>query len=339
MSPRLALGNVVVLGGGRSGEREVSLESSAGIARALRSVAPPLGPSDVVEVELQRDGRWLVGGRSLEPARALLELPSDAVFVLGLHGGEGEDGTLQGFLASSRRSFTGSGVGASALCMDKRAARTVVAAAGLRVAPAEFITRRTWNERGACLARLRGLGSTWFVKPNDGGSSVATSRVTDPAQLESAVTQAFTSGERVLVEAEIAGVELSCGVIGASGSEARALPPIEIRPHDGRFFDYEEKYSAGGAHEICPPTSVDETACRALQSAAVTAFDVLGCEGYARIDFIVRPSGEAVFLEANTLPGFTARSLFPQEAAVAGLDYAQVCCELVAFARRRGPTE
>lgn len=325
---------VAVLFGGASGEREVSLQSGAEIARSLMS-DDGRGPARVRQVELCEDGSWRFDGRSVGAARALEELGEVDVFFLALHGGAGEDGTLQGLFAASGRLHTGSGVAASALCMDKQASRALARELGLTVAP------------GLCLgpdepllpARLEELGgaSGWAVKPRRGGSSVATFVLAPGEPLEPAVAAVRATGDDCLIEAAVAGVEVSCGVLGNPGEELRALPPIEIQPAQGRFFDYEQKYSPGGARECCPPESLTADEVAAVRTAARRFYVGAGCAGYARVDFIVPPGGAPVLLEANTLPGFTARSLLPQEALQLGLDHRDLCLFVVqaALARAR----
>jgi D-alanine-D-alanine ligase len=333
---------VALLAGGTSSEREVSLWTARGVGDALRGklagAARARLPREVLEVEIDPEGRWRVGGEALAPAAALERLGRVDVFFLCLHGGEGEDGTVQGFLATAGQRFTGSGVRASAVCMDKQATRALASSAGLAVAPGECLSRREWeSEREARLARALALSRDgWVVKPRCGGSSVTTFVVRDPAELAPALDAVLATGDDALVEARIEGVELSCGVLGNRGDELLALPPVEIRPAAGRFFDYQQKYSSTGASELCPPRSVGETSIARVQAAARIAHGRAGCDGYSRTDFIVPKIGDAegepVLLEINTLPGLTARSLLPQEAAVVGIDYTSLCLRIAGLA-------
>jgi D-alanine-D-alanine ligase len=280
-----------------------------------------------------------VGGEQLDPAAALAALSDVDVFFLALHGGAGEDGTLQGLLESAGRVYTGSGVRASALCMDKLATRGLAAACGLRTAAGVAFTPDAFaREPQAWLARIAALpGEERVVKPRCGGSSVATSLVPSGGDLQQALADVLATGDDCLVEARVEGVECSCGVLGNRGEPLRALPPIEIRPASGRFFDYQQKYAADGAREVCPVESLDAAVLGRVQARAVALYAAAGCDGYARVDFIVPADGEPVLLEANTLPGFTARSLLPQEAAVAGIDYRSLVLWVIEAAlRRRG---
>jgi D-alanine-D-alanine ligase len=341
--------SVAVLYGGTSPEREVSLVSGRGVegalagSRLLRAVRG---------VEIDARGRWLVDGRALAPERALGELDDVDVFFLGLHGGAGEDGTLQGLLESCSRRYTGSGVRASALCMDKQAVRATAAAEGLRVAPGVAFAAGEWRrERAAITARIRSeLGARAVVKPRWGGSSVATAVVeTGSSELAQAVDAALAVDPCCLVETFQAGVEVSCGVLGNALEEPRSLPAVEIRPAPGRFFDYQQKYDPEGALELCPAPSLSPESERAVGRAAARAHRVAGCDGYSRVDFIVPPrgdlptgegsqgssGGEPVLLEINTLPGLTPRSLLPREAAAVGIDYPDLCLEILARALAR----
>ncbi len=331
----LAGRTVVVVSGGRSSEREISLQSGTEMLRALTN--EPASLESVQAIEIEPDGRWRHGTQSLSPAAALELFPSDAIFLLGLHGGEGENGSIQGLFEVSNRLFTASGVEASARCMNKHATNELVASEGIRCAPGLLISEDAWSkDREALLAKATTLTTTgWFVKPNSGGSSVATSSVDRLEDLEQAVEEALATGDHALVEARIEGIECSCGVIGNHGDELVALPPIEIRPHEGRFFDYEEKYSETGALEICPPESFSHEVSERVRELSILAHRTTGCDGYSRVDFIVPTEGDPVFLEVNTLPGFTARSLFPQEGKVVGLEFADLLHEILALAVER----
>jgi D-alanine-D-alanine ligase len=290
----------------------------------------------VIGVELLPDGRWRVGARRLLPGEALLALGDVDVFFSALHGGEGENGALQGFLTCADLAFTGSGVIASAVAMDKVFARTLVHAAGLRVAPGTVLSRA--SAAGGASAELEALVARGcVVKPRRGGSSVGCSVVHGRREFEEALERAFREGPDVLVEALVRGVEATGGVLQAPSGELVALPPVEIRPRGSAFFDYREKYSADGALELCPPEGIDAAACERVSACALAAHRALGCEGYSRTDFIVpEEGGDPVFLETNTLPGLTPRSLVPRAAAVAGIDYRGLCLWIAADGMARG---
>lgn len=332
---RLARATVAVLMGGRSSEREVSLTSGRTVLAALSTPGSPedrRGPGRVIGVEILPDGRWRVGKRVLMPGEAITVLGDVDVFFSALHGGEGENGALQGFLTCADMPFTGSGVIASAVSMDKVFARELVQASGVRVAPAVAVARAEWPRSGwegvslALRAELEPLvAGGCVVKPRRGGSSVGCSIVRGPIQFQHALERAFQEGPDALVEGFVSGVETTGGVLESPTGELLALPPVEIRPR-GAFFDYHEKYAEDGALELCPPQSLDAPTCERVRACALAAHRALGCEGYSRTDFIVPAAGgEPVFLETNTLPGLTPRSLLPRSAAAAGIDYRTLC--------------
>jgi len=329
---------VAVVMGGRSAEREVSLVSGREVARALEaSAAAGRGPRRALAVEISACGSWLAGGRELDAPAALAELQEVDVFFLALHGGAGEDGTVQGLLESCGRRYTGSGVRASALCMDKAATRALAGALGIPIAPGVTFGARRWSEeRRWVMGAIDSLGGErWIVKPRCGGSSLATCVARSSDELAAGVGEVLASGDDALVETFVGGVEVSCGVLGNRGEALRALPPIEIRPSAGRFFDYQQKYDPQGALELCPPEGIDADALGRVQELAARIHEACGCDGYSRSDFIVGPSGGAVLLEVNTLPGLTPRSLLPQEAARAGIEYPELCAWILEAALRR----
>jgi D-alanine-D-alanine ligase len=335
----LASATVAVLRGGRSSEREISLKSGAAVAAALATSADGRGPARVLDVEIRPDGAWIHAGEAHAAGDLVARLPRDTLFFLGLHGGPGEDGTIQGFLRASGRRHTGSGVGASALCMNKSWTRQVLREAGLCIAAGVEIHPHVWRaDRDAVIARLSTLSETGFaVKPNRGGSSVSTFLVKTAEDLPAAIESVLATGDRALVEVRVPGSEATCGVLGNERSVLRALTPVEIVPHAGRFFDYEEKYSSSGALEYCPPKNLSRGTCARIKDFAARAHRAAGCDGYSRVDFMVPRDAhgrelEPVVLEINTLPGMTDRSLLPQAAAEEGLSFRDLCLEILGFA-------
>ena len=340
---------VAVLSGGPSSEREVSLATGRAVVAALSEGGLP---GAVVDVRIEPDRSWRLGGERLSAHRALRRLEEVDVFFLGLHGRAGEDGTVQGFLETADRRYTGSGVRASALCMDKHALRLLARDAGFAVSPAVVVTGRGWRgDRARSLARIHGaVGERCVVKPRCGGSSVATALIAARDEvLAPAIEAALAEDDDALVEGFVAGVEVSVGVLGNADGALRALPPVEIRPAAGRFFDYQQKYDPDGAEELCPAESLTGAEQTRLTELALRAHRLAGCDGYSRVDFIVprapgpasgsggaAPDIDPVLLEVNTLPGLTPRSLLPQEAAAVGLDYRSLCLELVLLALRKG---
>lgn len=335
--------DLVVLSGGTSSEREVSLASGEAVLRALGTVdGPP--PRSVRAVEIDARGRWRIDGSALDPDAALRALPPASLFFNALHGGEGENGVLQDFLGSRGRRYTGSGVRASSLCMDKGRTRQELRKAGLATAPGRLVRRAEWGSQARRvlmeLASLPGEGG-WFVKPNQGGSSVGVVHVSDGAQLERAIVAVLESGDEALVEARVAGLEETVGVLGLGSTGLVSLPVVEILPRGGGWFDYAQKYDEEGAEELCPPRELPQELWSRLGDLGRAAFQAAGCEGYARVDFVVPAPGptgkraEPVVLEINTLPGLTPRSLLPRAAAAAGADLRCLVLEIAALALLR----
>lgn len=351
---------VVVLSGGRSSEREVSLKTSAAIARALSDSSDGRGPARVTSIEILPDGAWRTPEGTSGALEALAALEPGTIVFLGLHGGAGEDGTLQGLLESAGFAHTGSGVAASALCMCKSWTRDVLARAGLAVAPGRTVDAHEWRTaRAEVLRDVASLGASGLaVKPDRGGSSVSTFLVSSASEAADAIERVLATGDRAVVEARIVGAEATCGVLGSGADDLRVLTPVEIVPKDGRFFDYEEKYSSSGASEHCPPRTLTPETVAAIRRDAARAYLVAGCSGYARIDFMIPrvaprdsdarasalhasgmpasavPEGRPVVLEINTLPGMTDRSLLPLAAAEAGISFRDLCLEILRRARR-----
>ena len=337
--------DVAVLMGGESSEREVSLWTGAAVVDALRR--PPAegersGPRRVIPVRLEPDGTWIVDDRPMSALDALRSLGGDCVHFLALHGGRGENGTVQGLLESLGRAHTGSGVEASALCMNKHATRLLLREAGVPVARGRRVTPGEWRNARAALAKeLGALSETGYsVKPTRGGSSVATTLLEEAGGLGSALDAVFATGDDAIVEERIRGAETTCGVLGLRGRALIALPPVEIVPKAGAFFDFEEKYSKDGAQEFCPPRSLAPRTVERIRELARTAFEAAACEGHARIDFMIPRTpdgreGEPIALEINTLPGMTARSLLPLAAKAAGVSFRALCLEIVGLALDR----
>jgi D-alanine-D-alanine ligase len=336
---------VVVLYGGRSAEHDISCISA-------RFVLSQLDPAryEVVPIGITHDGRW-IDARALVAAMGEGDgaLPSPdgadphdelAVGALGgegresvvfplLHGPMGEDGTIQGLFEVAGVPYVGAGVLASALCMDKAAAKEVLAHHG--VAQGRWLTRRVDLADASFVEQAeRQLGYPMFVKPANLGSSIGITRATDRAGLEAAVSLAATYDDTVVVEAEVVGREIEVAVLG--NDAPRASLPGEIVSPDG-FYDYEEKYLNDRAKlEIPAPLDDDEVA--RVQEAAVGAYGALRVEGMARVDFFYA-DGEFLVNEVNTIPGFTPISMYPKLWEVSGLPPARLLDELVALAFER----
>jgi D-alanine-D-alanine ligase len=329
---------ITVLLGGASSERNVSLASGLRIAAALRSrghqvtCLDPAG--DVLSAaDEARIGAAAVGARPPTPDELVAlqqrlrpsfaerpEVREAEVVFLGLHGGQGEDGTVQALLEMAGVPYTGSGPMASAVAMDKDVSKILFRAAGVQTADWLMAPRSpdgAWMER--CLSTI---GLPLIVKPSKQGSTVGLTVVKQAAQLAPAITEAFRHDDEVMVERFVAGRELTVGVIGGADG-ADALPVGEIIPKH-EIYDYECKYTPGMAEEVFPADIPARVAAR-CQEMAVLAFAALKLRGAARIDFRLDAAGEPWCLEANTLPGMTDLSLIPQGAAAAGIPFDQFC--------------
>ena len=307
-----ALGKVAVLMGGSSAEREISLMSGTGVLAALRSFgvdAHAFDPSERDLSELKRDGFTRV--------------------FIALHGRHGEDGTVQGALELLAIPYTGSGVLASALAMDKTMTKRVWLAAGLPTPAFVWLDAQAQSRE-----RLRGvpdeLGLPLVVKPPREGSSIGITKVAGYSDLAAAVQLAARYDPDVLCEAFIEGDEITCPVIG-SGSTAQALPVVRIVAPEGKY-DYQNKYFTDDTAYLCPSgLSSDEEG--EIQRIVVAAYKALGCRGWGRADLMIRATDRKPFLlEMNTSPGMTGHSLVPISARAAGLSYQALCVYLLACA-------
>jgi len=346
---------VGVLTGGASAERDISLATGAQIAASLdptRFEVVLLDPlafmarnPEITSAQREEAQRLIKGGARLEPehqlprglekqiesaSRALrpaTRVMADAepidVVLIALHGTWGEDGRIQGLLDTIGVPYTGSGVLGSALAMDKEVAKQVLAAAGLDV-PRGVVVRGTGK---ADIDTARSVGLPAFVKPVGSGSSVGASIVTMEGELAPAIAAALPYDERVLVEEQIRGRELTVAVIG--NDDLTALPVIEILTKRA-FFDYSAKYDAGESEEICPADIPPDVAKRA-QDLAVRAHRALHCRGMSRLD-LVWSKDRMVALEVNTIPGMTANSLLPKAARAAGIEFGDLLARFVDWA-------
>jgi D-alanine-D-alanine ligase len=312
---------VVVLCGGRSSEHEVSLASGAAVREGLAAAG-----HEVVGVEIGRDGAWRLDGQEVHllPGDGLLG--ADVVFP-ALHGPFGEDGTVQGLLECLDVAYVGAGVLSSALCMDKVVFKDLMARVGLPQVDYRAVEHRDWRaDQERVLSDLAGLGLPVFVKPAQLGSSVGIVRVAEPDALAGAVAQALGYDERAIVEAAAGGIEVECSVIGHTGAPEASVPG-EIVVAEREWYDSEAKYSPGGM-ELIVPARVSEAAREGVRELATRAFTLSGCEGLARVDFFV--DGEAVVLnELNTIPGFTATSVFGKLFEASGVPYPELLDRLV----------
>jgi D-alanine-D-alanine ligase len=315
---------VAVLAGGRSSEHEVSLDSAASVREGLAAAG-----HDVTWVDLGRDGSWTCDGEEVALRAGGGLLGADAVFP-ALHGPFGEDGAVQGMLELLDVAYVGSGVLASALCMDKITFKDVMGRSGLPQVAYWSLDSAT----GVALADPAALSYPCWVKPARLGSSVGIARVDAPADLEAAVEAAAAHDPRVIVEASARGIEVECSVLGPTDAPQASQPgEILLGGGEGAWYDYEAKYAPGGM-ELVVPARISEAARKHVRELAVTAFRLAGCSGLARADFFV--DGEDVLLnELNTMPGFTQTSVYGKLWAHSGVPYPELCDRLVRIAVER----
>jgi D-alanine-D-alanine ligase len=329
---------IALLLGGTSSERDVSLASGIRVAEALRTCGHDVRAIDPARGPLSDDEqRALATGRVVQTAPPSQEalrrmareaLPSFAsnlprqgdadVVFLGLHGGSGEDGTIQALLDLGGVPYTGSGHLASALAMDKDLSKHLFRQANVSTAK--------WLMAPAGVDEVNAaLGLPVIVKPSKQGSTVGLSIVRNASELQPAVDEAFNFDDEVMIEEFIAGRELTVGILGDI-----ALPVGEIIPKH-EIYDYECKYTAGMADERFPAELTKQETAR-VQDEALRAFRALKLRGCARIDFRMAKDGTFYCLEANTLPGMTQTSLIPQAAAAAGISFPELCDRIVRLA-------
>jgi D-alanine-D-alanine ligase len=322
---------VLVLVGGDSNERAVSLNSGAAICKALLSLGHEVRALDTGTGQslIDASGRLLLeGGKApydvasvavYQPGTLVTSFTSDYrdvdVVFLALHGGKGENGTIQNLLELAGKKYTGSGMAASAVAMDKALAKRLMVAAGVPV-PEGLMFRLSSDLTIEQVARTieESLPLPLIVKPNDGGSTIGLTKVTEKSQILEAVRQCAQHSREVLAERFISGRELTVTVF-----DGRPYPIVEIRPKGG-LYDYEAKYTKGKSEYIAPAELPTETA-RQIQQAAAAVFEAIGCRGLARVDFILEPDGHFYCLEINTLPGMTALSLAPMAFKCEGIEF------------------
>jgi len=355
---------VVLLFGGRSSEHSISCATAGGILGAIDR-----DRYEVIPVGITRDGAFVL--EADDPARYALDpahLPEvvdngtrvrwpessasrdvrvtdasgerslgDVDIVLPiLHGRFGEDGTVQGLLELVGLPYVGNGVLASAIGMDKHVTKTVLEGAGIAVAPWVTLTRAALAEDPELWTRrVHGLGLPVFVKPARAGSSVGVSKVSDWSELDAALDVAFAEDRTVLVESAVVGREIECGVLeGRDGHGPRVSVAGEVVVTGRDFYDFEAKY-LDDACEFDIPAALPERVARQVQEYACRTFLALDCAGLARVDFFVTPDLEVYLNEINTMPGFTATSMFPRMWAASGVDYPALVDRLLQLALRR----
>ena len=300
---------VLLLKGGTSGERSISLISAQAVAQALRAQGFP-----VTEVDTGADGYL----------RAIAQSDADVVYIC-LHGKYGEDGTVQGLCELLGKPYVGPGVLASALAMDKARSKACYIANGLAT-PRSIVLGR--GEAYDPQAIVDVVGDKCVVKPATEGSALGVSIVHGKDELAAAIDAALAIDTVALVETFIKGTEVTVGVLG--NQVPQALPVVEIVPGN-EFYDFDAKYSAGGSKHICPARLSPEATAE-CQRMSVKAHEALGCKGVSRSDIIVDEQGVCWLLETNTIPGMTPTSLLPDAARVAGMDFQALCRYLIELA-------
>ena len=359
---------VAIVFGGRSSEHAISCVTAGSVLDAIDRTA-----YDVVPIGIAPDGRWVLESGDTErlQIKGHGELPSvdgdraaiallreagstdlvvhepaqppqtlgevDVVFPL-LHGPWGEDGTIQGMFEMAGVRYVGAGVLASAVAMDKAYAKVVLRAAGLPVLPSITVTSREWyRDPDGVRHRVADLGFPLFVKPSRAGSSMGISKVHDASELDAAIEEAHRHDPKALVEqAAVASREIECGVLEAlDGTPETSVPAEIIVGGEHEFYDFAAKYLPEEHTELAVPAEIPDETAAELREMAARAFEAIGCEGLARVDFFLMPDGTLVLNEVNTMPGFTPTSMYPRMWAATGVDYPALVDRLIRLALQR----
>ena len=347
---------VAIICGGRSSEHEISCTSAGGVISAIDTSA-----YEAILIGITKSGKWVLipqgyqlaivdGILPVVPENAQEVTVGPAGFVANgvnlaidiafpvLHGPYGEDGTIQGLLEIANIPYVGSGVLASAVAMDKSFAKPIFASQKMAIVAGVVIRATDWATDSARLSKeIESLGYPVFVKPARGGSSRGTTKVANSQSLAAAIADAHSFDPKALVENAVVGREIECAVLVIDGQpQASMVGQIEIDPKF-EFYDFEAKYLDGATSITLPAPIADEIA-KKIQQAAVNAFIALGCSGLARVDFFLTPNNEIIINELNTMPGFTATSVFPKMWQASGVSYSEVITHLLicALARTNG---
>ncbi|MEX2080445.1 MAG: D-alanine--D-alanine ligase family protein [Dehalococcoidia bacterium] len=336
----MATKRVAVVFGGRSGEHEVSVMTARNVIAAL-----DLARWQPMPCAIAKTGTWLSaaetlglldagatafdgGGQHLLESAALRDLAScDIAFPL-VHGTYGEDGTMQGLFEMAGLPYTGCGVAASAVGLDKALMKALFREAGLPVPPYGVVRAWELNESSDTAIRYveSELGYPCFVKPANGGSSVGVSRVLSREDLPAAFRAAFAYDDKAVVEQAIDGQEVECSVLGNQQPEASIVGEVVA---DREFYDYDSKYDPRSKSTLHIPARIPEQTSEKVRELALRMYQVMGCEGYARVDFFVRGGTEVIANEVNTIPGFTAISMYPKLWEATGLGYSDLLSRII----------
>jgi D-alanine-D-alanine ligase len=337
---------VAVLMGGMSSERAISLSTGKMILESLDKskydvipidaamiaggVQKNLPGSDTEIAAVAEAERALAKIGPLQPVSDTVSLPDGPVDVafIALHGRFGEDGTIQGMLELLGIPYTGSGVLASALAMDKIMCKRVLKSAGVPVPESVDLFRHSELSKTDIISLTESFGFPLMVKPSRQGSTIGMSKVESAGDLAHAVEEAFKYDSQVLIEQFVTGTEITVGLLG--NSDPVALPIVEIVPAKG-FYDYEAKYTPGATEEIVP-ARISEKAAEKARKLALMSHTALGCSGMSRVDMIVTEEGDIVVLEVNTIPGMTPTSLLPTAAKAAGIEFPELLDKLIQLA-------
>lgn len=305
--------SVAVVYGGTSGEREVSLNSGACCAAGLKEAG---------------FSATLIDSASRDDLKKLMSDEFDVAF-LALHGKGGEDGSIQGFLETLGIPYTGSGILANAIAVNKPLAKEYYVSAGLRVASSMVVGKNDVLDDDDIAELIEAVGIPCVVKPATEGSSLGMTIVRDASDLRAGLATALAVDDEAMIEAFKEGTEFTVAVLGTD--DPSALPVIQIVPNEDEFYNYHAKYAAGGSTHLCP-APISPALTEEVQNMAVAAHSVLGCRGISRSDFIMDEDGAFWILETNTLPGMTTTSLVPDAARVDGLEFPQLCAKLIEYA-------
>ncbi|UCF78472.1 MAG: D-alanine--D-alanine ligase [Candidatus Eiseniibacteriota bacterium] len=324
---------IIVLMGGVSSEREVSLASGKEISKGLRTRG-----HEIVEVDLKDALDVSASAERSGPNNGLADFVSNPdvasaeVVFIAMHGGAGEDGTVQALLDVMGKPYTGSGMLSSALCLDKIQSKRLFERAGIPTPAWRAVGRERVEGVTEAIAALGGFPVV--TKPRNQGSTIGVSIVLEKEQVALAVAEALKYSEDILVEKYIEGREMTVAVLGE-----RPLPVIEIAPETG-FYDYERKYTKGKSEYIVP-AQMPEGLSKEIQAIAINAYRLLGCEDFGRVDFRLSHGGEPYCLEVNTIPGMTGTSLVPMGARAVGIEFPELLEEIcrLALCRRRSAEE
>jgi len=321
---------IAILCGGVSSEHDISILSGRNIYKVIdiNKYKPTL-------IEITKSGQWLVQGKNdrtnkisvidTTSAKMKSDLSKFDVVFVALHGRFGEDGKIQSLLELVGVPYTGSGVMASALSMNKKWALDLVSSIGIDT-PHTFITEKSDNK--SYKAILEKVGLPCVVKPNNSGSSVAISIVRKPNELIPAINLALEEDKFVLIQEYISGREFTCSIIGSSSrGKIKALPLVEIITNN-EFFDFDAKYTSKATKEIVPAGVSDDITDK-IQKSAINVHKLISCDGLTRSDFIMDTRGDIYFLEINTVPGMTEMSLSPKSARASGMSMAELVDEII----------